>query len=260
MNARKYLKKILYFSALVLWASVELVVLLPLFLPMMSAQLGIYVDPLSIGYLRREILLRKSILSVISIPVNYMTLLFYENDACYMMYLEKCGYGEYIHRLYYEELKSVALAETRGLNSSVDKAKALMQWVYENMHNVLAEKEYPCIRVANSWRYPGFVLATKCGACGDYAALYMALVNICGIEARYVGMVERGSGRNHAVVEVLIDGKCIVVDSSINRFNVSRSFYAIWSYDYSKTIFTAIYPNGTCVDVTSLYRASISRS
>lgn len=253
------MNRILGLSALVLWVSVEIAVFLPVFLPLMSAQLGIYVDPLSIGYLRREIL-QRNILLIINFPSNYVILSFYGNDVQYMRYLEACGYGEFIHRLYYEELKSVALAETRGLNSSVDKAKALMQWVYENMHNVLAEKEYPCIRVANSWRYPGFVLATKCGACGDYAALYMALVNICGIEARYVGMVERGSGRNHAVVEVFIDGKWIVVDPSINKFNVSRAYYIMWGYDYSKTVFTAVYPNGTRIDVTSLYRASISGS
>ena len=54
------------------------------------------------------------------------------------------------------------------------------------------------------------------GVCQDYAHIYIALLHLAGISARYVTGLIIGEGASHAWVEVLYDGKWYGIDPTNN--------------------------------------------
>lgn len=50
------------------------------------------------------------------------------------------------------------------------------------------------------------------GVCQDYAHIYLALLRMAGIPARYVCGLMEGEGESHAWVEALLDGKWVGID------------------------------------------------
>ena len=144
-------------------------------------------------------------------------------------------------------------------SSDVDKALRIEKWVYRNLVNIhggrsvdnrivfLNRPPYICIRLIGD-KYPLWVLATRCGACMEYSLLYRELAYAANLTVRSV----HNPGEDHNWDEVYINGKWIIVDPSLGKFNVSPSYYEIYrglnvSYVYAQ------YPNGTVVDITERY-------
>jgi len=168
-------------------------------------------------------------------------------------YLLFTDYAKQVNHHKCPELLKIATDLENESKSKVDLALKIMQWVQNNINNIYGTFNFHCIRIANPERYPAFILATKCGACGEYAALYLGIANTTGLKVRMICI-----NGDHALNEVLINNKWIIVDASINLFNHTRDYYHTkWGLKYEKII--AIYPNGTIMDITNLYKESIKQ-
>ncbi len=159
---------------------------------------------------------------------------------------------------------------TMNTSSELDKARVVFEWFNStngNMQNVYGKnllfEYYPlevytgppyfCIRLIGHDN-PLWILTTRCGACDEYALLFMEMANEAGLKVRSI----HNHGENHNWDEVLVDGRWVIVDPSWPKFNPPPSFYdknrvtangdvINLSYAY------ALYPNGDVEDVTERY-------
>ena len=158
---------------------------------------------------------------------------------------------------------------TRGYSDDANKTKAILRWFDRdsgNINNILSKghlleiyplriytsKPYICIRLIGH-ENPLWVLKSRCGACEEYAMLFMEMANAADLTVRSI----HNHGEDHNWDEVLIDGKWIVVDPSMvnlskneTGFNVTQMLNEGW-WNLSYTF--ALYPNGTTEDVTYRY-------
>ena len=159
---------------------------------------------------------------------------------------------------------------TRGYSDDANKTKTILRWfdrdsgninnVYGKKHlllkiyplHVYTSKPYICIRLIKH-ENPLWVLKSRCGACEEYAMLFMEMANAANLTVRSI----YNHGEDHNWDEILINGKWIVVDPSIvnlseneTGFNVTQMLNERW-WNISHT--RALYPNGTIEDVTYRY-------
>jgi len=158
------------------------------------------------------------------------------------------------------------LTEIILLNSTNDyeKTKALYDWSNinsKNIYGVYSKKAfiqiyplhlyltppYYCIRLIEH-QNPEWILSSRCGACEEFSQIFMILADNANLTVRSV----HNHGYDHNWNEVFIDGKWIIVDPSMNRFDVPPSYYED-DLDWVSTYVFAIYPNGTKEDITSRY-------
>lgn len=87
-----------------------------------------------------------------------------------------------------------------------DGGVCLRAWVEEMMHLLYQEMEYiPCHTTIDTSAEEAFT--DRKGVCQDYAHIFIALMHLAGIPARYVTGLIVGEGASHAWVEILEDDK-----------------------------------------------------
>lgn len=105
-------------------------------------------------------------------------------------------------RKYYEEIRPV------GRLSNLEKAARFMNALHRDL------SYEPCSTNMNTTAEEAF--AQKKGVCQDYAHIFIALLHLAGIPARYVTGLLIGEGASHAWVEVYEDGKWYGMDPTNN--------------------------------------------
>ena len=153
---------------------------------------------------------------------------------------------------------------TANATTDIEKAKAIYHWFDTNSGNIKntwhkkilfqiypltinLEPPYFCIRLINH-DYPLWVLTSRCGACEEYALLYMEMANEAGLKVRSI----HNHGEEHNWDEVFINDRWIIVDPSARLFDPSPSIYERGRRLNVSYIF-ALYPNGSIEDVTNRY-------
>lgn len=149
-------------------------------------------------------------------------------------YLSLAGYSDEEK----EQLKKLAAEITKGKNSDYEKAFAICDWVSNNIYfNYDAYHDRPLRGDAIG------VLETKRTTSGGYAELTSALLRSAGIPARIVSGFILPIGRrwiqywdqfdhrriNHAWNEVFVNGRWIIVDTTLNSGNRYESGQYIYS-------------------------------
>lgn len=111
--------------------------------------------------------------------------------------------GEKILRFFEEHGNQEKL---RAISQKADDEKAYLEYVEEMMHELHRYMVYT----------PGSThvrttaeeaLTQGCGVCQDYAHIFIALMHLAKLPARYVTGLIVGEGASHAWVEVLINGR-----------------------------------------------------
>ena len=169
-------------------------------------------------------------------------------------------------------LHNITSEITIGYGDDINKTKAILRWFDKDSGNinniygkkylllkiyplhVYTSKPYICIRLIGHGN-PTWVLKSRCGACEEYAMLFMEMANAANLTVRSI----HNHGEDHNWDEVLIDKEWIVIDPvqvslSNNKtgFNISQRFYEEdWSLNISCVF--ALYPNGSTEDVTHRY-------
>lgn len=148
--------------------------------------------------------------------------------------------GKYIDT----KIEGIVQEKLCNLTNEAEKIQALSNWFKSNIDYVQLNDEFFNL-LRNSWCRvpPEIAFVMKKGRCGEWASLYLKLLNYANITGRIVNFVE-----DHAIVEVLINNAWIPVEPS----------GGISSYDYYKTSRNiskayAIEENGRIKDVTVNY-------
>ena len=153
---------------------------------------------------------------------------------------------------------------TANATTNIEKAKAIYDWFGSNSGNmknvwhkkilfqiypltINLEPPYLCIRLIKH-SYSLWILTSRCGACEEYALLYMEMANEAGLKVRSI----HNHGEEHNWDEVFIDGRWVIVDPSQHLFDPNPSIYELGRHLNVSYVF-ALYPNGTIEDVTSRY-------
>ncbi|MBU8881376.1 transglutaminase-like domain-containing protein [Bacillus sp. FJAT-29790] len=130
------------------------------------------------------------------------------------------------------KIKGLAKDLTSGKNADLEKAKAIYDYVAQNIAYDVGKFEN------NEFEWDDSALKTlelKSGVCQDYAFLTIALLRASDIEAKYVeGRAGRGwfPGR-HAWVEAKIDGRWLTMDPTWGSGYVNdNQFVAKFNEDY----------------------------
>lgn len=114
---------------------------------------------------------------------------------------------------YYEQLKLdgiIVNGEEAREDKSVKEISPLEQAI-QVMHSLHQDFAYEaCITDVNTSAEEAF--AQGKGVCQDYAHIFISLMHLTGIAARYVTGLIVGEGASHAWVEVLSDGKWYGLD------------------------------------------------
>lgn len=164
-----------------------------------------------------------------------------------------------------EEMYNTTLGLIPPNLTDYEKAEVIFEYVHATMKNIYFSdisipitgsialyhsKHYGwfiCMRTEN-YNAVDIIGSQKCGACREYAMLFMRMAEYANLTVRMV----HNLGEDHSWDEVLINGTWIVVDPSAGIFNASPSMYEDkWGKALSYVY--AIYPNGQKVDITSRY-------
>jgi hypothetical protein len=208
---------------------------------------------LKIGYL---IIIILTLLFLLS-PIYAQTLLKYHIGECAQSKTAKTD----LHKLISEI--------TRGYSDDTNKTKAILRWfdrdsghianTFGKEHllkiyplHVYMSEPYICIRLIKH-ENPLWVLKSRCGACNEYALLFMELANASNLTVRSI----HNNGEDHIWAEVLIDGNWIAVDPSIVHLSENETGFDVtqmlneewWNISHTR----ALYPDGIIEDVTYLY-------
>ena len=118
---------------------------------------------------------------------------------------------------------SMVFAHPHGLNVPGEKIREYycslklpeelppLERAVELMHRLHEDFSYrPCVTDVDTSAEEAFVLGR--GVCQDYAHMFIALLHLAGIPARYVTGLILGEGASHAWVEILMDGKWYGLD------------------------------------------------
>jgi len=153
---------------------------------------------------------------------------------------------------------------TGNATTDIEKAKAIYDWFGSNSGNmknvwhkkilfqiypltINLEPPYLCIRLIKH-KYSLWILTSRCGACEEYALLYMEMANEAGLKVRSI----HNHGEEHNWDEVFIDGRWVIVDPSQRLFDPDPSIYELGRRLNISYVF-ALYPNSSIEDVTSRY-------
>lgn len=131
------------------------------------------------------------------------------NDNLAMIFVHPHGHnvaGPQILRFYKEEL---AGCKPNKPNDTYDTAVRMMHALFENFEY----KQWTTN--VNTSAEEAFVQGH--GVCQDYAHIYIALLHLAGIPARYVTGLIVGEGESHAWVEILHDEKWYGLDPTHDR-------------------------------------------
>lgn len=163
------------------------------------------------------------------------------------------------------ELEEIVQNLTKNATTDLEKAQRIYEWFSSgnNLVNVYWRKNeviwaipplflyktppHVCIRLVGH-DYPLWVLTSRCGACEEYALLFMEMADKAGLKVRSI----HNHGENHNWDEVYIDGEWIVVDPSWPKFNETPRFYE-YGRGLNISYVYALYPNGSIEDVTTRY-------
>lgn len=121
----------------------------------------------------------------------------------------------------YEEMEnddlSMIFRHPYGLNKAGDGIRAYYQKLNIPDGNILEKAEAIMHQLYRDFVYEPFLTNVKTtaeeafllgrGVCQDYAHIFIALLHLTGITARYTTGLIVGEGASHAWVEVLLDGK-----------------------------------------------------
>lgn len=110
-----------------------------------------------------------------------------------------------------------------GLNKAGDKLKEYFYYINPfKLSDELERAQYIMSRLHNDFRYVKYstgldtsaeeAFAQGHGVCQDYAHIFIALLHLAGISARYVTGLIIGEGESHAWVEVLYRGRWYGLD------------------------------------------------
>lgn len=115
----------------------------------------------------------------------------------------KCIPGDAI-KAFYQEIKE------QILSAKTDKERCvkLMNCLYERM---VYEPGSTCMETSAEEAF-----ASKKGVCQDYSHIYITLLRMMNIPARYVCGLIVGEGESHAWVEVVLDGNYFAFDPTHN--------------------------------------------
>jgi len=128
-----------------------------------------------------------------------------ENDDVSMIFRHPHGLniaGDSI-RKYFDSLK------LEGFSNDYDKAIYMMDELHKKLEYV------PNTTNISTTAEEAFVQGY--GVCQDYAHIFIALLHLAGITARYVTGLIVGEGASHAWVEILYDGKWYGLDPTNNK-------------------------------------------
>lgn len=138
----------------------------------------------------------------------------YENDELTMVFKHPYGMnksGKKIkayHQRIVDELQSVVSFDKKNL-SSVLLAQSIMHCLYRDFSYCQNAT------TVNTTAEEAFALGH--GVCQDYAHIYIALLHLSGIPARYVTGLIVGEGASHAWVEIFQDGKWYGLDPTNDK-------------------------------------------
>jgi hypothetical protein len=123
------------------------------------------------------------------------------------------------------------IAKSRSIvgdeKNAVNKAKKLLEWVYENVD------KRPVVSIPSALE----VLKTKVGDCNEHATLLTALLRASGIPARLsVGLVySHGKFYYHAWTEAYIDG-WITMDATLNQMPADATHICLVNGNLDKQV------------------------
>lgn len=108
-----------------------------------------------------------------------------------------------------ERIKEFSRMIKPGEGNNLDKAIIIMQSLYDNYSYV------PNTTQIDTTAEEAF--EQGCGVCQDYSHIFISLLHLFGIPARYVTGFIIGEGATHAWVEILMDGKWYGLDPTHNE-------------------------------------------
>ena len=107
------------------------------------------------------------------------------------------------------KITAKAAAITAGMSSGIEKTRAIVTWVHDNLD------KRPVLGLPDALT----VLDSRIGDCNEHAVLFAALARAAGIPCRIVAGVSylREAFYYHAWNEVCIDGQWLAVDATTNQ-------------------------------------------
>lgn len=126
---------------------------------------------------------------------------------------------------YYETIKTEQSFEKEEKRNETDTEMHVLKKAEEIMHHLYQDFQYQTnSTTVNTTAEEAF--AQGCGVCQDYAHIFIALLHLAGIPARYVTGLLIGEGASHAWVEILDHHKWYGLDPT-NNVRVSDSHIKI---------------------------------
>lgn len=110
-----------------------------------------------------------------------------------------------------QQIREAALQILRGVNSFSDQARAIQQWVQQNIEY---RRDPPDLELVQT---PQVTLQLKAGDCDDQATLTAALLQATGHPARFIAVGLNGGPLSHVLSQTLIGTKWASTETIQNR-------------------------------------------
>ncbi|MFA7707861.1 MAG: transglutaminase domain-containing protein [Candidatus Pacearchaeota archaeon] len=146
--------------------------------------------------------------------------------------------------------------QIKDLNTSEEKIINLLEWEKTNFKGIYDTKQFMfwftknghtrfCIRTDKD-NDREWVYFSKCGACGESALLFKAMMDDLNISTRLI----KNPGDDHTWTEVNLNGSWIITDPSQGKFNLTIQDM---NWGFNRSYVYADYSNGTKIDLTNKY-------
>lgn len=106
-----------------------------------------------------------------------------------------------------QQIREAALKILRGVNSFSDQARALQQWV---QNNIEYRRDPPDVELVQS---PQVTFQLRAGDCDDQSVLLASLLQASGHPAQFVAVGLNGTPLSHVMVQTLIGTQWVGVET-----------------------------------------------
>jgi transglutaminase-like putative cysteine protease len=106
-----------------------------------------------------------------------------------------------------QQIREAALTILRGVNSFSDQARAIQQWVQQNIEY---RRDPPDLELVQT---PQVTLQLRAGDCDDHATLTAALLQSTGHPTQFIAVGLDGGPWSHVLTQTLIGTKWVAVET-----------------------------------------------
>jgi len=148
-------------------------------------------------------------------------------------------------------IRQTALEVTRGLSTDYNKAKAICDWLYNNMNydNALFEDRMSGADPgnANDDQMALRAFDERRAVCEGYAKLAVLMLYFADIPGAYIGGVA-ANGEPHAWNAALVDGRWVHFDATWGQFEIPRNYHQNVEFIIFKDGYYTAYANDFTFD------------